>query len=59
MRAEQMDITRYLLHCCYNCDDAGNCTTEEACRQCWLEHGLLGREIGEDDTKGLLQAYYQ
>ncbi|MFS0723019.1 hypothetical protein [Paenibacillus sp. 1P07SE] len=59
MRADQLDVTRNLLQYCYTCDDAGNCLTEEACRQCWLEHGLLGNEIGaEEDTRTLLQAYY-
>ena len=60
MRAEQVDITRNLLHHCYTCDDAGFCLTEEACRQCWLEHGLLGTEIGEaNETQALMQAYYE
>lgn len=45
-------MTRNLLQLCYNCDDAYLCETEEKCRACWAENGMLDGEV--DETKQLL-----
>ncbi|MDR0267560.1 hypothetical protein [Paenibacillus sp.] len=42
--------TEYLLKFCYNCEDACTCDTEEKCRECWAQQGLLeGQE--QDETQ--------
>lgn len=45
-------MTRNLLQLCYNCDDAYLCQTEEQCRACWAEQGLL--DEAKDETRQLL-----
>ncbi|WP_339314606.1 hypothetical protein [Paenibacillus sp. FSL R10-2734] len=45
-------MTRNLLQLCYNCDDAHLCETEEQCRACWADNGMLDEQT--DETKQLL-----
>ena len=45
-------VTRNLLQLCYNCDDAHLCETEEKCRACWADSGMLPEQ--NDETKQLL-----
>lgn len=30
------DLTRFMMQFCYNCDDAMQCATEEACKACFI-----------------------
>lgn len=58
MRIETDMMTVNLLRLCYNCDDAHLCETEEQCRACWTEQGLLpieDVEEGQRETKEFLQ----
>lgn len=49
----QDKTTEYLLQFCYNCEHACNCDTEEKCRECWDEQGLL-EEQQQDETRYFL-----
>ncbi|AOZ91020.1 hypothetical protein [Paenibacillus crassostreae] len=49
------DITQNLLQFCYTCEDAHLCTTEEKCRACWTEQGLMTEESALDETQTFLQ----
>ncbi|AWB44796.1 hypothetical protein DCC85_11580 [Paenibacillus sp. CAA11] len=52
-------MTRNLLQFCYTCEDAHLCTTEEACRACWEENGMMEQEAdGTEETRQLLMEYY-
>ncbi|WP_438432833.1 hypothetical protein [Gorillibacterium sp. sgz500922] len=53
-------VSMNLLQFCYTCDDAANCHTEEICRQCWAEQGLLSHEEEEasTDISRMINAYY-
>lgn len=59
MKFETDMMTVNLLRLCYNCEDAHLCETEEKCRACWTEQGLLPMENEDDEglreTKELLQ----
>ncbi|MFC7680253.1 hypothetical protein [Paenibacillus sp. GCM10028914] len=57
MRIETDMMTVNLLRLCYNCDDAHLCETEEKCRACWAEQGLLptDEDAGQRETKEFLQ----
>ncbi|WP_167336659.1 hypothetical protein [Paenibacillus camerounensis] len=45
-------VTRNLLQLCYNCDDAHLCETEEQCRACWADNGMMPTE--ENETRQFL-----
>ncbi|MNP55954.1 hypothetical protein D3C76_1506420 [compost metagenome] len=49
------DISKNLLQFCYTCEDAHLCTTEEKCRACWTEQGLLADQDELDETQRFLQ----
>lgn len=55
-------MTKNYMQFCYTCDDAHLCTTEEACKACWAEKGLLNEEDqeaeGVTETRQLLMDYY-
>ncbi|ANS74580.1 hypothetical protein AWM70_08260 [Paenibacillus yonginensis] len=50
--------TRNLLQFCYTCTDAHECTTEEACRECWAANNLLEEDDEAGETRELLMEYY-
>ncbi|WP_211748525.1 hypothetical protein [Paenibacillus sp. Marseille-Q4541] len=54
---ETDQTTRNLLMYCYTCEDAAFCTTEEACKACWAEQGLLDNEEnqGTEETQQFLR----
>ncbi|MCK6076952.1 hypothetical protein [Paenibacillus silvae] len=55
------DLTRYMLHLCYTCDDANRCTTEEAVRACMAAHAETDQPEpaeGVDVTRGYLDMMY-
>ncbi|WP_169733350.1 MULTISPECIES: hypothetical protein [Paenibacillus] len=45
-------VTKNLLQLCYTCEDAHQCQTEEQCRACWAENGMIPEQ--EDETKNFL-----
>ncbi|MDT3424765.1 hypothetical protein J2Z22_000277 [Paenibacillus forsythiae] len=45
-------VTRNLLQLCYTCEDAHQCQTEEQCRACWAESGMIPEQ--EDETQRFL-----
>ncbi|QWU13944.1 hypothetical protein SAMN04487895_101204 [Paenibacillus sophorae] len=45
-------VTKNLLQLCYTCDDAHQCQTEEQCKACWAENGMIPEQ--EDETKHFL-----
>ncbi|MFD1774632.1 hypothetical protein [Paenibacillus rhizophilus] len=45
-------VTKNLLQLCYNCEDAYLCETEEQCKACWAENGMIQEQ--EDETKRFL-----
>ncbi|KKO51368.1 hypothetical protein XI25_26645 [Paenibacillus sp. DMB20] len=56
METDMMTVN--LLRLCYHCDDAHLCETEEQCRKCWAEQGLLpleNEDEGQRETKQFLQ----
>jgi len=53
-------VTMNLLQFCYTCDDAAKCDSEEICRHCWAEQGLLAEEEdrASTDISRMINAYY-
>ncbi|WP_375163016.1 hypothetical protein [Paenibacillus sp. SC116] len=54
---KEQNVTRNFLQLCYMCDDKHLCATEETCRACWTEQGVL-KEEGQQETQKLMNAYY-
>lgn len=55
------DLTRYMLHLCYTCDDANRCTTEEAVRACMAAHAEIDQPEpaeGVEITQGFMNMMY-
>lgn len=61
MRNTETYVTKNMMQFCYTCDDAGFCETEEACRTCWTDNGVMiaADDAGTQETLNLLQAYYE
>jgi len=41
MRTDETIVTELMMRLCYNCPTVGECVTEQQCRQCFEENGLL------------------
>ncbi|MCG7379646.1 hypothetical protein MH215_21840 [Paenibacillus sp. ACRSA] len=55
------DLTRYMLHLCYTCDDANRCTTEEAVKACMENNAQADQPEpaeGADVTRGFMDLMY-
>jgi hypothetical protein len=55
------ELTRYMLHLCYTCDDANRCTTEDAVKACMAAHAeteQLEPAEGVDVTRGFMDMMY-
>ncbi|AJS58413.1 hypothetical protein [Paenibacillus sp. IHBB 10380] len=52
-----VDLTsKKLLQFCYTCEDAHACDSEEKCKSCWEEHGMLTeQEANVTETQKFLQ----
>jgi hypothetical protein len=49
------ETSKNLLQFCYTCEDAHLCTTEEKCKACWTEQGILSEQEGLNETQTYLQ----
>ncbi|WP_145047662.1 hypothetical protein [Paenibacillus xylanexedens] len=55
------ELTRYMLHLCYTCDDANRCTTEEAVKACMANNAQTDQPEpaeGADVTRGFMDLMY-
>ncbi|MDR6724247.1 hypothetical protein J2W91_002715 [Paenibacillus amylolyticus] len=55
------ELTRYMLHLCYTCDDANRCTTEEAVEACMANNAQADQPEpaeGADVTRGFMDLMY-
>ncbi|MCM3172134.1 MULTISPECIES: hypothetical protein [unclassified Paenibacillus] len=55
------ELTRYMLHLCYTCDDANRCTTEEAVKACMANNAQVDQPEtaeGADVTRGFMDMMY-
>ncbi|GAB6989995.1 hypothetical protein [Paenibacillus pini] len=57
MTTNEMEMTTHnLLHYCYTCEGAALCDTEEKCKACWAEKGMLAEAVKDlDETTLYLQ----
>lgn len=56
----QDNVTNQFMKFCYTCDDAHQCTTEEACKACWTANGMTHEtNDGAQETRELLLNYYE
>lgn len=55
------ELTRYMLHLCYNCDDANRCTTEEEVKACMAQYAQLEepeQAEGAEATRDFMNLMY-
>ncbi|MDO7904866.1 hypothetical protein Q5741_00395 [Paenibacillus sp. JX-17] len=59
-KTNEQYVTNNLLQFCYTCEHAHECTTEEQCKACWAENGMLPEENeGLNETRKYLNMAYE
>ncbi|MFC4099316.1 hypothetical protein [Paenibacillus xanthanilyticus] len=56
-KRKHTDLTRYMLHYCYTCDEAGECDTERKCAACMEKRNREEDKRDAVTTKDLLTLY--
>ncbi|MBB3125621.1 hypothetical protein FHS19_000275 [Paenibacillus rhizosphaerae] len=52
------DLTTFMIHCCYTCPKAYECTTEEQCLACWkAKQTGVEEKPDAETTEELLKEY--
>ncbi|OZB91219.1 hypothetical protein [Paenibacillus sp. XY044] len=52
------DLTTFMIHYCYTCPEAYECTTEEKCLACWkAKQADIEEKLETKTTEKLLREY--